>query len=64
MTPRRITVNYGMTVNKGNYESERIDLEYATDLQHEENAEDTMITLFERLKSLATDLTGGFRGKK
>jgi len=59
----RITVNYGMTINKGNYESERIDLECSTDVPEEGNAQEEATRLFNGLKQHASELTGGFRGR-
>jgi len=38
----RITVRYGKTINMGNFEFERIDLEFSRDLKPEENKNEAM----------------------
>lgn len=46
----KITVNYGLTKNLGNYESERLDVSIERDLDKNENPEVVWTTEFARCK--------------
>lgn len=48
----RISVSYGLTINLGNYESERIDASYERDLGQYESIEEGFNTEFMRVKAL------------
>ncbi len=54
---KEIEVQYGKTINKGNYESERIDLSARLALNIGEASEDVYRSMFAYLKKLANDLT-------
>lgn len=54
----KIRVNYGKTVNLGNYQSERIDLSIEKDVEEVHSHAEMINTWFE-LKELANDLIKG-----
>ena len=53
-----IEVSYGLTINKGNYESERIDLKARVIVSTDESVEMAFVNQFKYLKDLAKTLTG------
>ncbi len=53
-----IEVRYGLTLNKGNYESERIDLMAHVLVSTDESVETAFVNQFNYLKDLAKTLTG------
>ena len=61
---KEVTVNYGMTINRGNYESERVDLEVRASVGPEEDVGVVLGSLYEYLRTKAHNMTGGFRGKR
>ena len=53
-----IEVSYGLTINTGNYESERIDLMARVLVSTDESIEMAFVNQFNYLKDLAKTLTG------
>ena len=53
-----IEVRYGLTINTGNYESERIDLMSRVLVSTDESIEMAFVNQFNYLKDLAKTLTG------
>ena len=53
-----IEVRYGLTINTGNYESERIDLMTRILVSTDESVEMAFVNQFKYLKDLAKTLTG------